>query len=1160
MDDDIQQEDAWIVISEYFRENGLVSQQLNSFNHFIQYTITEIIDDSAEITIVPERQFRPGERHRQEMKYVISFKQAALSHRPALTEQDGTINLLYPHEARLRNVTYASNLLVDLEKHVVITNSDTREEVVEAREEHKSVFIGRIPIMVRSKYCALYNKTDKDKVRYKECTFDQGGYFIINGGEKVLVAQERMAQNFVYVFCRKLAQKSFWVAEIRSQCESSNEIPSSFTIALATRTEGSKSSGQLEQVLEAKLPYIKADIPVAVVFRAMGFVADRDIISHICYDCKDARMMEMLRPSLEAAFSLPSQDQALDYIGRRGNSTGASQDKRILYAKDILQKKVLPHVAISNEFETKKAFFVGYMAHRLCNAALGRVKEDDRDHYGKKRLDLAGSLLGGLFRQLFRKFTKDAQEILKKQVDSQHDINLVVALKDTTITSGLKYALATGNWGSDRLGNVTKTGVSQVLNRLTFASSLSHLRRLNTPLQKQGKLTKPRQLHNTHWGMMCPAETPEGQACGLVKNLTLMSQISVSFNPAPLLKMLEDMNTETLVELNVKDIYEKTKVFVNGSWMGIHGDAEFLVRTMVEGRRHGLFEGSVSIVHDIANKEIKVYTDSGRVQRPLFVVEGNSLKIKKSHVANLQHKTGLDPHTFLEMGRMGLIEYLDTEEEETTMIAMTLSDLRNPTHKYTHCEIHPSMILGICASIIPFPDHNQSPRNTYQSAMGKQAMGVYTSNYQIRMDTLAHVLYYPQKPLVMTRAMEYMYFKDLPSGCNAVTAIGCYTGYNQEDSVILSQSAIDRGLFRSIFYRTYTCEAKVIAGADEEFHKPTAETTIGMRRGFYDKLDLDGLIFPGYRVSGDDIIVGKTAAFHQAANAQSRQIRKDASIPIRHSESGIIDSVLLTLDEEGHRFVKIRMRSIRVPQIGDKFASRHGQKGTVGQTFRQEDLPFNRLGMCPDVIVNPHAIPSRMTIGHLIECLASKVACLRGEEGDGTPFQGVTVDDIAADLHSLGFQSHGNEAMYCGHTGQKLDALIFFGPTYYQRLKHMVDDKIHSRSRGQVQGLTRQPTEGRSRDGGLRFGEMERDCMISHGAARFLKERLFDASDAYRVHVCEKCGLFAVANLERNQFECKRCKHSRTQVCQVAIPYACKLLFQELMAMCIAPRFQMAVS
>lgn len=1154
-DEEISQEDAWVVISEYFKENGLVSQQLSSFNHFILHTIQEIIEDSAEITIIPERQYRPSERQQQELRYVISFKQATLGARPVLKEQDGSSNLIFPHEARLRNLTYASNLLVDVQKQSIITIEG--REHVDDEEEQKGVFIGRIPIMVRSNYCALSNKTEKERITYKECVFDQGGYFIINGKEKVLVAQEKMANNFVYVFHKSQPSKFLWVAEIRSQNESSNKVPSQFSIKLMNKAKSSH-----EQVIRANLPYIKSDVPVVVLFRAMGFVADRDIISHVCYDSSDVRMMELLRPSLEEAFVIPSQEVALDFIGRRGNSVGASQDQRIIYAKDLLQKEMLPHVSVSAEYETKKAFFVGYMVHRLCNAALGRVREDDRDHYGKKRLDLAGSLLANLFRQLFRRFTKTAQEVMKKQVDSQHDINLVAAVKEHIITSGLRYALATGNWMQDKSGAVSKTGVSQVLSRLTFSSSLSHLRRLNTPLQKQGKLTKPRQLHNTHWGMICPAETPEGQACGLVKNLTLMAHISVSCNSSQLQRMLEELNTENLVELSVKNIHDRTKVFFNGSWIGIHGDAEYLVKTLVSCRRGGMLPKQVSIVRDIPNKEIRIYSDSGRIQRPVFITEDNKIKMTRGHIEKMKLPRDRPEHLSFEKGtELGLIEFLDTEEEEISLIAMTMKELQEggKKYQYTHCEIHPSMILGVCASIIPFPDHNQSPRNTYQSAMGKQAMGVYTSNYQLRMDTLAHVLYYAQKPLVMTRAMEFMYFKELPSGCNAVVAIACYTGYNQEDSVIMNQSSIDRGLFRSVFYRTYENQAKTIGGADEEFHIPAKETTVGTRDGCYDKLDVDGLIIPGQRVSGDDIIIGKTAALN-AFGSTTRQTRKDVSISLRHSESGLIDSVLLTVDDLGHKFAKIRMRSIRIPQIGDKFASRHGQKGTIGQTFRQEDLPFSKRGISPDIIVNPHAIPSRMTVGHLIECLASKVACLRGEEGDGTPFQAVTVEDISKDLHALGYQLRGNEVMYNGHTGNKLGSQIFLGPTYYQRLKHMVDDKIHSRARGQVQSLTRQPTEGRSRDGGLRFGEMERDCMISHGAARFLKERLFEASDAYRVHVCENCGLFAIANLDRNMFQCKQCKNKNTRISQIFIPYACKLLFQELMAMHIAPRLHTSIN
>eukprot|EP00831_Metopus_contortus_P015509 TRINITY_DN1643_c0_g1_i1.p1 TRINITY_DN1643_c0_g1~~TRINITY_DN1643_c0_g1_i1.p1 ORF type:complete len:632 (-),score=75.37 TRINITY_DN1643_c0_g1_i1:40-1935(-) len=617
--------------------------------------------------------------------------------------------------------------------------------------------------------------------------------------------------------------------------------------------------------------------------------------------------------------------------------------------------------------------------------------------------------------------------------------------------------------------------------------------------------------------------------------------------------------TENLLELNPTSIKNNAKVFVNGSWIGIHLSPEELVNNLKSMRRSGDIAGEVSIVRDIGNREIKVYTDSGRVMRPLFVVKDNHLAFKKEHLDNL--KAGGKALSF-QKATQGLIEYLDVEEEETSMIAMNIRDLKNSKYSftYTHCEIHPSMILGVCASIIPFPDHNQSPRNTYQSAMGKQAMGVYASNYPLRMDTLARVLYYPQKPLVTTRALEYLHFKELPSGCNAIVAVACYTGYNQEDSVIMNKSSIDRGLFRSVFFRTYNDHLKETTRFKESFEVPS-EGIGSLKAGNYNKLDFDGLICPGTRVSGDDIIIGKTTTENELIGEENpaMKVKRDSSTPLRHSETGIIDQVMLTTDTEGNLFTKVKMRSVRVPQIGDKFASRHGQKGTVGMTYRQEDMPFTVEGIMPDIIMNPHAIPSRMTIGHLIECLASKIACFRGEEGDGTAFQDVTVDELCKELHSLGYQCRGNEVMYNGHTGRKLDRMIFLGPTYYQRLKHLVDDKIQSRSRGKVQILTRQPTEGRSRDGGLRFGEMERDCMISHGAARFLKERLFDVSDRYVVPVCELCGLIAIANKRAANYECKSCE-IKTKICMVEIPYACKLLLQELMAMQIAPRLVTSMS
>ena len=778
--------------------------------------------------------------------------------------------------------------------------------------------------------------------------------------------------------------------------------------------------------------------------------------------------------------------------------------------------------------------------------------------------------MANLFRMLFYKLTKDIYKYLQRCVETNREFNLNLGVKSTILTNGLKYSLATGNWGDQKKAMSSKAGVSQVLNRYTFASTLSHLRRTNTPIGRDGKIAKPRQLHNTHWGLVCPAETPEGQACGLVKNLALMCYVTVGSPGDPIETFLTSRNMEQLEEYDPTQFPHATKVFLNGVWIGVHDNPSYLAKVIRNLRRSGELDYETSLVHDIREREFKIFTDGGRVTRPLFVVqtdpnppapntEGDpdaeyipfgGLMLTKARLARLE----ADQELMVDMSAekkleynlgwqrlvtRGVVEYLDAEEEETAMIVMTPDDLdtakkaregetdiehakdpnqrvrapsRQSTQTYTHCEIHPSMILGICASIIPFPDHNQSPRNTYQSAMGKQAMGVFLTNYDQRMDTMANILYYPQKPLATTRSMEFLKFRELPAGQNAIVAIACYSGYNQEDSVIMNQSSIDRGLFRSLFYRAYTDqEKKVGMSTVESFEKPMRSDTMKLKHGTYNKVDDDGLVAPGIRVTGEDIIIGKTAPVQgdstELGQRTKAHTKRDVSTPLRSTESGIVDQVLLSTNSEGTRFVKVRMRTTKIPQIGDKFASRHGQKGTIGITYRQEDMPFTSEGIVPDLIINPHAIPSRMTIAHLIECQLSKVSSLRGLEGDATPFTDVTVDSVSSLLRDCGYQSRGFEVMYNGHTGRKLVAQVFLGPTYYQRLRHMVDDKIHARARGPVQILTRQPVEGRARDGGLRFGEMERDCMISHGASAFLKERLFEVSDAFRVHICDICGL-----------------------------------------------------
>ncbi|KAK4551509.1 DNA-dependent RNA polymerase II [Recurvomyces mirabilis] len=1239
-DDAITSEDCWTVIQSFFESKGLVSQQLDSFDEFATTTLQEIISENDFISV--DKNLPPeDDGHGAQIvkrRWQIEFGKAKIS-QAAMTEGDGVTRPLYPQEARLRNITYASPLYLDMRSRVIVAkerpagawyDEDTAmwtapddwdgqeyetfwekdaEDAANNPENDKfvPVFIGKLPVMLKSKICTLRNRTEQELYAFQECPFDQGGYFVINGSEKVLIAQERSAANIVQVF-RKKGSNTPVVAEIRSAIEKGSRLISTMQVKLFDRGAGTNTN--LGRTVKASLPYVKQDIPLVVVFRALGIVSDEDILMHICKR-SDTQMLEMLKSCIEEAAAIQEREQALDFIGRRGNMAG-TKDRRIKYARDIMQKEFLPHISQEEGSETRKAFFLGYMVNRLLQVQLGRVEEDDRDHFGKKRLDLAGPLMAQVFRLKFSQLTKDMRGYLHRIVETGRDFNITLAVKPLIITQGLKYCLATGNWGDQKKAASAKAGVSQVLNRYTYASTLSHLRRTNTPIGRDGKIAKPRQLHNTHWGLVCPAETPEGQACGLVKNLSLMCYVSVGTPGTPLIEYFRHRGMELLEEYDAIMNPNATKVFLNGTWVGVHSNGKQLTDALRDLRRKGTIGFEVTIIRDVREREIKVFTDAGRVMRPLFVVNTDrasgdfgNLALKQEHVQRLQS----DQQVLSEMQdqavseddkrdatfgwhglvKSGVIEYLDAEEEETAMIIMTPDDLedfkaakqgqgwvesKEDPHRrikakpntqvamWTHCEIHPAMILGICASIIPFPDHNQSPRNTYQSAMGKQAMGVTLTNFNTRMDTMANVLYYPQKPLATTRSMEFLKFRELPAGQNAIVAISCYSGYNQEDSVIMNQSSIDRGLFRSLFFRAYfDLEEKVGMGTLQQFEKPTRADTLKMKMGTYDKLDDDGLIQPGSRVSGEDIIIGKTAPIAPDAEELGQRtklhVKRDVSTPLRSTENGIVDQVLLTTNADGLKFAKIRTRTTKVPQIGDKFASRHGQKGTIGITYRQEDMPFTSDGLTPDIIINPHAIPSRMTIAHLIECLLSKVGALTGQEGDATPFTDVTITSISALLEAHGFQKRGFEVMYNGHTGKKLAAQVFLGPTYYQRLRHMVDDKIHARARGPLQILTRQPVEGRARDGGLRFGEMERDCMIAHGASSFLKERLLDVSDAFRVHVCEICGLMTpVAKLKEGTVECRPCRN-KTRIAQVIIPYAAKLLFQELAAMNVATRMFM---
>ena len=592
----------------------------------------------------------------------------------------------------------------------------------------------------------------------------------------------------------------------------------------------------------------------------------------------------------------------------------------------------------------------------------------------------------------------------------------------------------------------------------------------------------------------------------------------------------------------------KTKIYINGELLGYCDEPENFTQEMREKRRNGEISYEMNITYYEDNDEIYIFNDPGRARRPLIIVEDGAPLLKEDHLNKIANgKLKWD-----DLISKGLIEYLDAEEEENSYIAMSLAEL-NEDH--THLEIDPATMLGICSGIIPFSDHNSSPRNTMEAGMTKQALGLYVSNYALRTDTRAHLLHHPQTPIVKTRIIDSTNYDLRPSGQNFVVALMSYEGYNMEDAMVINKGSLERGLARSSFFRAYdTSEKRYAGGQVDKFEVPDKNIKGYRSEEAYRNLDEDGVVNPESYVESGDVLIGKTSPprFLEEDFGTVADRRRETSVTVRHGEKGIVDAVLLSETVEGSRLAKIRVRDTRQPEFGDKFASRHGQKGVVGLILSPEDVPFTEFGVVPDLIVNPHAIPSRMSIGQVLEMVAGKAGCLEGERVDATPFNQTLEDEIKQQLINNGFESAGCESLYSGVTGERIDAEIFVGVAYYQKLHHMTTDKVYARSRGPVQVLTRQPTEGRAREGGLRFGEMERDCLIAHGAALTLKERLLDESDKYEAIVCENCGMLAVFDKNKNKKYCPICGDVETY--PVEISYAFKLLLDELKSLCIFPK------
>ena len=1196
------------VLDLYFKQaegRQIVSHQIESFNHFMDIDIPEIVQQVNPLVVrgSPETPLS-GPRSalasatglstsaanalmgrtvdlmaasssvKHEYQVELFFENVSLR-KPTIFENNGAILPMMPNDARMRNLTYASPLFVDVRiRTTFIDNTNGGARQVKERL-FPNVHLGKIPVMVGSKYCLLHDQKHLTPIALGECAEDYGGYFIVGGGERVIISQERMAANRPVVFRNnRNPTKEVEVIEVKSIGPDNDQVPKSNAVKIMYHPKNPQI-----HLLRATMPRVKTDIPLWILFRALGVLRDKEICDLIIGKDTDGTFDGILAESIHEAIDVRTQEAALAWMSVHVSSWSSRTTKQ-MRIEDILSLELFPHIGLTPAFNYDKACFLAHMTRKVLWVASARMPNDDRDAYPNKLVDLPGFLLANLFRTYFTtKMIKDIRSSLAKEIHSGgwrasgnfeeivNISNINKVIKSVILEVGLKTSLATGNFGSAKIGGPSKIGVSQVLNRLNYIAGISHLRRISTPIEKTGKLVAPRKLHNTQWGYICPSETPEGHSVGVVKNMSSTSIVSIYSNAKTIREYIHSMNAlRPLSTTTVDEKHSSTRVFLNGAWIGTLDTADTMrvLEQLRKAKRCGRIHVQTGIIWKAALREIWITTEAGRMLRPLFYapalrdIAADSSGRLLAEVAALPNWERL----LLWCSPQGnnLIEYIDPGETESSYIAMLSEDvIRRPGDSFTHAEIHPSTALGTLASNIPFPDHNQSPRNSYQAAMGKQAMGMYALNFRDRFDALAHLLCYPQIPFVSPFMSRFYGSQTMPSGQNIVVAILTYTGYNQEDSIMINRGSLDRGLFRSIFYRTYKDEERKnqSSGEEERFVCPDPTLTKQMKNANYAKLDESGFVPENTYVDTDDILIGKSVPLRVPTGmvipAGAKRFR-DVSKTMRNNETGWVDRVFKNRNGEGYSFAKVRVRQDRIPEIGDKFSSRHGQKGTCGMILDPEDMPTTASGLVPDIIINPHAIPSRMTIAQLLETLLGKMGRDLGCLGDGSPFNNVTLEGLTKIMRDdLGLEPAGNEVLYNGYTGRQMETSIFMGPCFYQRLRHCSADKMHSRSSGPLVMLTRQPAEGRAREGGLRFGEMERDCVVAHGMSEFTKERFMECSDLFRCWSCQDCGLIAIVNPKEGIWNCKGCGNS-TKFSAIEIPYAYKLLLQELETMCISSR------
>jgi len=1136
---DIVNDISWKIIDKYFTENpnNLVKHHLDSFNDFFENGLFNIFRENNPLKFVNEN---------SKINIYLGGKDGNLIYigKPIIFDETSnrSKHYMYPNDARLRNMTYAVSIHYDIYIEYFIN-----DEIIK-KDTKQQIYLGRFPIMLQSKLCILNGLPPTVRYNMGECRNDYGGYFIIDGKEKSIIPQEKFADNMMYIKKNKADDTYSYSVDIRSVSDDSSKPIRTFSIRIVA-----PSPTYTNNQIVVFIPNVKKPVPLFILMRALGVLSDKDIIQHCLLDMeKNSSYMDLFIPSIHDAGKIFTQNAALEYISvltKRKTTNG------VLY---ILMDMLLTHLGENNFID--KAYFIGYMVFKLLKVFIGVNKATDRDNYKFKRVELSGELLSELFREYYliqnraivlkieNEFHYHKGEYKEENIINLIDKNYYTFFKERIVETGFRKAFK-GNWGAQT--HTKRIGISQDLNRLSYFTFISQLRKIVLPLDTTSKVVGPRLLNSSQWGYLDPIDTPDGANIGLHNHLSITSFITSKIPNKKLIEWIfvNYKSIFSLQECSFDLLSNGTKLFVNGQWIGVLNDSPiYFIEKFKLFRRNGILPIYISISFNYENNEIFIFSDAGRLMRPIYyidnenpsykididwdtitwteIISGFGKKPEKYNFFKIYELSELYPNVTEEklIQNKSIIDYIDTSEEECLLIANNIDEFSATTKSkyYTNIEILPSLILGVMGNMIIFPSNNPVTRNSFSCGQSKQAVSLFNTNYQVRMDKMSVVLNNGQIPLVKSKYLKYVNNEEQPYGVNTIVAIMSFSGYNVEDAILINEGSIKRGLFSTTYYTTYEAKeesAKVgLSETTSVFADVMNSNSIikGIKPEYdYNYIDENGLVKENTELNERIVVIGR-----YTFNSENPDEKYDSSVYTKKEQLGIVDKSIITEGEEGFRIAKVRIREERTPSLGDKMASRAGQKGTIGLIIPEQDMPFTKDGIRPDIIINPHALPSRMTIGQLVETILGKVCLSYGEFGDCTAFEtkGPHTELFGKLLVNAGFHSSGNEILYNGYTGEQLYSSIYIGPTYYMRLKHMVKDKINYRARGPNNQLTRQPVQGRANDGGLRIGEMERDGLLAHGATAFLNESFMVRGDEYYIAICNKTGCIAIYNKSLNLF------------------------------------------